>query len=245
MPSRMDKYYQAGETTQKRSQRNQDLYKSIYDDVEYTNVEGISIIEKNEKIDIDKIRELLNRDQPKPQRSVDIRDIKIEKEEPQPKEEEKNYDIRDILDKAKSERPEQSVQKKLSNTQYNILKNLNLDQQFEPKETVDEDELKNMIESITINSKLSQTGDLLDDLKTIHDSSLKSQIEKEEPKEEEMDKTFFTSSLGFTSNDFEDLKDIKQEVKKNNTLVKVLLFIFLVVIATGIMFILYHFIGSK
>lgn len=245
MPSRMDKYYQSDVTLQKRSRRNQDLYKSIYDDVEYTNVEGISIIEKNERIDIDKIKELLNKDQPKPQRTLDIRDINIDKKEEKSFEEEKNYDLKDVLDKAKSERPEQPVKPKLSNTQYNILKNLNLDQQFEEKNTVDDDELKSMIEAITINSKLGQTGDLLDDLKTIHDSSLRSQIEKEEQPEDEMDKSFFTSSLGFTSNDFEELKDIKQEVKKNNTLVKVLLFIFLVVIATGIMFILYHFLGSK
>ena len=32
----------------RRTAKNQDLYKSIYEEAEYSNVEGISIIEKNE-----------------------------------------------------------------------------------------------------------------------------------------------------------------------------------------------------
>ena len=137
------------------------------------------------------------------------------------------------MNKAKNERPEEE---KLANTQYNILKNLNLEQEFKEKRKIDDDELKNMIETITINSKNGQTADLLDDLKTISSSKMKEEIE------EEMDKSFFTSSLGFTSKDFEDLKDIKDEVKKNSLLVKILLFIFSVIVVTGIIFVVYNFI---
>lgn len=243
MPSRMEKYYQTNGEVQKRSRKNEDLYRTMYDDVEYTNVEGISIIEKNERIDIEKIRSLLNIETPKPERSMvtPVRDEKIETFD-----EEKSYDIKDVLSKAKSERPENN---RLANTQYNILKNINLDEKITEKKSIDEDDLKNMIEAITTTSKLSQTGDftndltgdLLDDLKTIHDSNLKKQVEEDD----EMDKSFFTSFADFKTEDFEELKDIKNEVKKNNTLVKIILFIFSVIIVTGIMFIVYHFMGGK
>jgi len=239
MPSRMEKYYQGGTSVKRRSDKNQDLYRTIYEEGEYTNVEGISIIEKNEKIDIEKIRELIgsNKQEEKP------REIKKTTYEPmyQEEEEEKNYDIKDVLNKAKSERPE--TENKFSNTQYNILKNIHLDNNLQAPPTVDDDDLKSMIEAITINSKLGETGDLLDDLKTIHVSNLKEEIEEKEevPKDSEIDRSFFTSSLGFTNDDFEDLKEMKDSLKTNNILTKILLFILLVVIVTGVMFLVYHF----
>lgn len=233
----MEKYYKGGTSVKSRSDRNQDLYRTIYEEGEYTNVEGISIIEKNEKIDIEKIRELIG--------SAKQEEKPKEKTKPvyepmyQEEEEEKSYDIKYVLDKAKSERPE--VENKFSNTQYNILKNIHLDDQLQAPSTVDDNDLKSMIEAITTNSKLGETGDLLDDLKTIHAPELKNQIEEKEEKEPEIDRSFFTSSLGFTSDDFEDLKEMKDSLKTNNLLTKILLFILLVVIITGVMFLVYHF----
>ena len=241
MPSRMEKYYQGGTSVKRRSDKNQDLYRDIYEEGEYTNVEGISIIEKNEKIDIDKIRELIGASQqdtqPKP------REMKKPTYEPlyQEELEEKSYNIKDVLDKAKSERPES--ENKFSNTQYNILKNIQLNDNLQAPQIVNDDDLKSMIEAITINSKLGETGDLLDDLKTIHAPQLKNEIEEKDTteKEPEIDRSFFTSSLGFTNDDFEDLKEMKDSLKTNNILTKILLFILLVVIVTGVMFLVYHF----
>lgn len=241
MPSRMEKYYQGSTSVKSRSDKNQDLYRTIYEEGEYTNVEGISIIEKNEKIDIEKIRELIgsNKQEEKP------KEVKKTSYEPkyQEDEEEKSYDIKDVLDKAKSERP--GSDNKFSNTQYNILKNIHLNDNLQVPSSVDDDDLKSMIEAITINSKLGETGDLLDDLKTIHAPNLKEEVEEkvEAQKEPEIDKSFFTSSLGFTSDDFEDLKEMKESLKTNNILTKILLFILLVVIVTGAMFLVSHFMG--
>lgn len=239
MPSRMDKYYRGATSVKSRSDKNQDLYRTIYEEGEYTNVEGISIIEKNEKIDIEKIRELIG----STKEEVKPKEVKRPSYEPvyQEEEIEKSYDIKDVLDKAKSERPE--GESKFSNTQYNILKNIHLDDQMKAPNNVNDDDLKSMIEAITINSKLGETGDLLDDLKTIHAPNLKEEVEEkvEVPKEPEIDKSFFTSSLGFTSDDFEDLKEMKDSLKTNNLLTKILLFILLVVIVTGVMFLVYHF----
>lgn len=229
MPSRMEKYYTSNEI-KRRTAKNQDLYKSIYDGAEYSNVEGISVIEKDEKIDIDKIYELINGAKKEEQKKEYLPNQQIE---PKTEEEVKNYDILDILSKAKSERPESE----LSNTKYNILKGINLNDNYETP-SVDNSELKNMIEAISNNSKSDYTSDLLDDLKTIHDTKFYEAMKKSEDKpiSPEIDKSFYTSSLSFTDDDFEQIKD---NIDKNNKLTRVLIFILSVIIVTGIMVLVY------
>ena len=244
MPSRMEKYYE----TKSRTSKNKELYRTIYDEAEYTNVEGISVIEKNEKIDIEKIKELINGtnniNKPKEYKKENIKPLTEEIEE------QKNYDIRDVLDKAKSERTDKDS--RYSNTKYNILKDLDLNSDAKVPDNVNEDQLRSMIEAISNKNKTDMTSDLLDDLKSICDPNLKEQV-KEEIKtddtqlqntkliQENLDKSFFTSSLDFSSEDFEDLKEIKENIKKNNILTKILLFILLVIIITGVIFLVYHF----
>jgi len=235
MPSRMEKYYQATDV-KSRTNRNKELYRTIYEEAEYSNVEGISVIERNEKIDIDMIRQLINGANQEMKQREPI-EVPLETDLQSPVEE-KNYDIRDILDKAKNSRPE--VEKRLSNTQYNILKNINLNENVEVPSVKDGD-LKSMIEAISTNSKGGYTTDLFDDLKTIHDREMSEIVNESSNNEVEIDKSFYTSSLGFTKDDFEDIKDMNESIKSNNILTKVLIFILSVVIVTGIMFLIYHF----
>lgn len=241
MPSRMDRYYDSGCTTKNRTSRNQELYKTIYDDVEYSNVEGISIIEKNENIDIGKIKELINSTNDTKKRIIEQ---KKETFNPVIEDyEERNYDINEVLTKAKTERTEEEK----NTTQYDILKGINLNSNLKVPQSLSDEELKNMIESITNNSKINQTGDLLDDLKTIHTQSITQAIDEQCEKDNtvnlnNIDKSFYTSSLGFTSNDFDDLKEIKNDIKKNSLLTKILLFVLLVILVVGIMFVVYNFI---
>ncbi len=244
MPSRMEKYYEM----KSRTVKNKELYRTIYDEAEYTNVEGISVIEKNEKIDIEKIKELINGtnnvNKPKEYKKEEIKPLVEEIEE------QKNYDIRDVLDKAKSERTDRDS--RYSNIQYNVLKNIDLNSDTKVPDNVNEEQLKSMIEAISNNSKNDYTSDLLDDLKSICDPNLKNQVKEEINNEdtqlqntkliqENLDKSFFTSSMDFSSEDFEDLKEIKENIKKNNLLTKILLFILLVIIITGVLFLVYHF----
>lgn len=244
MPSRMEKYYEM----KSRTVKNKELYRTIYDEAEYTNVEGISVIEKNEKIDIEKIKELINGtnnvNKPKEYKKEEIKPLVEEIEE------QKNYDIRDVLDKAKSERTDSDS--RYSNIQYNVLKNIDLNSDTKVPDNVNEEQLKSMIEAISNNSKNDYTSDLLDDLKSICDPNLKNQVKEEINNEdtqlqntkliqENLDKSFFTSSMDFSSEDFEDLKEIKENIKKNNLLTKILLFILLVIIITGVLFLVYHF----
>ena len=92
--------------------------------------------------------------------------------------------------------------------------------------------------------------DLLDDLKsdtkTLNQNSIKKILEeaKEKEKEEkkpsferELDKSFFTSSLNFSDEDFEELKELGSTYRRNSILIKLL--IFAVVAALIIMVVLY------
>ena len=246
MASRMERYYKSSEI-KTRSDKNKELYRTIYDEVEYSNVEGISVIEKNEKIDLEMIKELING-------SKEKKEIKTPRQEKvqtviEMPVEEKNYDICEILDRAKSERSDK--ERKIFDTQYNVLKNPNFSEESN-SEKLDENKLKSMIVAISYNSKRAQTTHLLDDLKTIHDPSVQQEVEAKIEQEEKgfhntraisanIDKSFFTSSLDLTSADFEDLKEIKENVRKNNILTKVLLFVLSVIVVTGIIFLVYHF----
>lgn len=272
MASRMDRYYKTNSETRKRSYRNESLYDTIYDDAtEYSNVEGIARIEHTNEIDIRRIREMLKEEEAKKMRNVvqpvfkrtvplpTIEEINYDKDD-------RNYDIRDILVKAKKEKEEEENDqyRDLKNTQYNILKKLKVDDSIQSgnyeQPSEENDSLRELIHTITTNSMLNELGDkelsldLLDDLKSDHTNTStlnKNAIHKilEEAKEKqkekndneddirELDKSFFTSSLNFSDEDFDELKELSTTYRRNNILIKVLIAI--IVIAIIIMIVLY------
>lgn len=258
MASRMERYYQSDSNVTKRAKRNQDLYRTMYDEAEYSNIEGIATIEKTNEIDLNKIKELLR------EREHQGREIKKSIPEPvhieplvEEPEDMRNYDIRDVLLKAKNQKTDDDKIHSLKNTQYNILKSLNVHSGDEQKE-----ELKELVHTITNTSALNKMGDkelcldLLNDLKsntmTISNSSAMDILLKEEKKkkiepEEEigLDKSFYTSSLNFNDDDFEQLRDMNTNLKKNNLLIKILLFILLVIVVTAIIFAVYEFVIKR
>lgn len=245
MKSRMDKYYET-EMPKARTTKNQSLYRTIYEEVEYSNVEGISIIEKNEKIDMDMIKELINRNSDLNKEKTIVRPKTKEMYHEEVLDDDKSYDIRDVLSKAKDSRVVDN--KRISDTQYNILKGININEAMNAPEEVKTEDLKDMIEAISNNSK-GYTMNLLDDLKSIYDPTMKEKIEEKIEDEkpvfvkEELDKSFFTNSMGFNEDDFEDLKQIKDDVKTNNILTKILIVILSVVILVGIGFLVFHFVA--
>ena len=266
MASRMDRYYHSNSEKNKRSRRNESLYDTIYNDnIEYSNVEGIARIEKTNEIDINRIREMLQEEEKRKQKKTFQPIFKKEEHHPTTFEldekEDRNYDIRDILTKAKEEKKEEEKDqyRNLKNTQYNILKNIKLDNGVVKTEEKDESaELKELIHTITSNSILNQVDDkelsldLLDDLKsdtsTIKQDSIKKILEdakKEKETEQkneseevrELDKSFFTSSLNFSDEDFEELKELGSTYRRNSILIKIL--IAMVVLAIIVMVVLY------
>lgn len=271
MASRMDRYQSSNSETHKRSHRNENLYDTIYsDDMEYSNVEGIAKIEKTNEIDLDRIKEMLRKDEEKKKskrfqpifkKSISFPESSFDDE----KKEGRNYDIRDILSQAKKDKTgeENDKYRDLKNTQYNILKKIKLKDELVKKDSEDEleesEQLKELIHTITNTSLLNKINDkelsldLLDDLKsgnsntsTVNKNSIKQILEEEKEKHikekneadtRDYDKSFFTSSLNFNDDDFEELKELSSTYHKNNRLIKILISI--IVIAVIIMIVLF------
>lgn len=137
MNSRVDKYYDNNTNVGSRTARNNQLYKEI-SKTEINNFEvksNAKVIGNNRggSIDVEKIKSILDthyNDVPK-RRTIQLEKTKTE-EPPKPIFETKEYDINVILDKAKEEKVEsynEARAKKLRDTQFDILSNLNINRE--------------------------------------------------------------------------------------------------------------------
>ena len=272
MASRMDRYYKKEDTKfQGRSVKNKDIYKTIQDLDSYSNIEAVKSIETTNQVDITKVKEMIKeREGYKNERkyhqamkdspigvvnphdkmtssnpSYDILDIKPEKEK---KEKERNYDILDVITKAKENSLDKDDKyRNLKNTDYKELNDLNLRKE-EYKDS--EEELKELIHTISSNSeinKLSDTAGLLDELTSdtmVGDaSSISKVIAKEKALEptitQDLDKSFFGSSFGFSKSDFVDGK-----AKQKNPMKGIVIAIILLCLVS-FAFLAWYFLFSK
>jgi hypothetical protein len=240
MASRMDRYYK----TEERSKKNANLYKEIGELGTYTNIEGIASIENTNEINIQDIKKMLQ-SREEYQRNREYKDF-VKKNEQQEApiqvvpEEEKNYDLKDILSKAKIDHSDKNIKyRNLKNSQFDILKNLNINNK--------EDE---EIENIIINENNGDDLGIFDELKSntmvgdaasikkILTEAKQSEEAAEKEREEEtksvldnLDKSFYTNSFNFSDKDFEDIRNLDSSLKTNNKLIKILIIVFSVLIA--------------
>lgn len=251
MASRMDRYSKTElmNTATARSDRNKSLYKKIEDLDSYTNIAGVATIENKNEIDIEKVKEMLKT---RESSKNDFYEKAKEEEEIIEEEEIRNYDINDLLSKVKEKCSKEEVNfRSLSDKQKKLLKSLN-EKNKQLKE--EDDELEELVKTISNMKAISEkdiedsnTDDvgLLDDLKSdtmVGDaSSIKKIIDEEKEFTREfdtmqIDKSFYTSSFGFTQRDFEELKNINHKLKKDNKFIIILLLIIMVIIVAGVIF---------
>lgn len=267
MVSRMEKYYKNDVATKQRSQKNKELYRSIYDTGEYSNIEGIATMDKNNEIDITKVRNTLkNRENYIRQKQYRQITNKKEKYEEQnishdfTVKEQKNYDIRDILNKAKDKKPIEDTPRSLDNTNYNILKNLKLNNEKDYHKDFEDDDLKELINTITNTSMLNQMNDkelglnMFNLCETTENKiegrqsvkHLLEQAKKYDDKKQntipEIDNSFYTSSMNFNKEDFEEANEYVRKKKSKKILLKIFLFIGLILITGLIIFGVYYLI---
>lgn len=253
MASRMEKYHGNISNSGKRSIRNESLYKDMYENTEYSNIENIATMEKTNEISLEQIRELL-----KERDSIKKRNSTVKREVPrvyQAPVDDRSYDIRDILVKAKDEHVDDNKNRSLRNTQYNILKNINIkdkmDQQDEielEKTLVNTSVLKGFDDnelSLDMLSDLKSSGNTIVEKTNVGDllKEVNEAKDKYEPQDEEgLDRSFYTSSLNFKEEDFEQLKDLQDSIDSNNKMIKVLFFLLFLVIAGVVGFLIFKFI---
>ena len=253
MASRMDRYRnQEVEPTGMRTKRNEHLYARVEAPLEYSSVEGVARIDNTSSVDINKIKELLMREEEPKKRVHPI----IEEQENLDKTgeiatfqdmDEKNYDIRDILNKAKDEREEDNddCYRSLQDTGYDILKNIKIQNQ-EPE--INEKDLKKVGDTTLSLSMLDSLREEEDheESKTIQNllASEKETYREDDDFEEErtLDNSFFTSSLNFSDEDFNELSDeLEEPKKKGNLFLKAILFLVMVALTTAAIFFLANY----
>lgn len=255
MASRMDRYRnQEVEPTGMRTKRNEHLYARVEAPLEYSSVEGVARIDNTSSVDINKIKELLMREEEPKKRVHPI----IEEQDNLDETgeiatfqdlDEKNYDIRDILNKAKGEREEDDDDRyrSLQDTGYDILKNIKIQNQ-EPE--INEKELKQVGDttlSLSMLDSLREDGEdeeskTIQDLLTSEKESLNQEDDDDFEEERTLDNSFFTSSLNFSDEDFNELSDeLDEPKKKGNLFVKAILFLVMVALTTAAIFFLANY----
>lgn len=256
MASRMDRYYKTELISKERSSKNRSLYEEMDDLSKYSNIEGVASIQNSNEIDIDKVKEMLkNSENYGNQKRYERLLREEETSENKSLDNTRSYDINSALSKIKKNDLNDEY-RKLDSEQYNALKtvkNKNLGFDIEKEEQ----ELKELIHTLyasktEIQNKLNNTSfesndvGLLDDLKSntvVGDAaSIKSIIEEEKnsskDEEEAIDNSFYTKSFGFTSSDFEELKDINHKIKKSNRYIIILLVVLIVAVLVALFVIL-------
>ena len=229
MNTRENKY--SNNVGMSRVAKNNDLYKQINNsELDNFNVRSNATVIGNQEreIDVEQIKKILDKrynSAPK-RRSIRIEERPHENiisDEPT-----KEYDLTKVLEKAKDEKVEtyeENRAKKLRNTQYNILSNLNIDgEEKEEVKATPEENLMNLINTITINEakKLEEKNnnsndidplDILSDLKGDDDTQVYESMETEvtkitEIKEKEKEKE--------NNNQITEVKNKNQEKLDNS-----------------------------
>lgn len=186
MKTRINKYYDdTPNIPPRRIKKNNELYEEIKkSELENFDIgSNAKVIGENDsQIDIDKLKDILEKNyQEVPKR----RSLKLDlpEEEEEELEKTKEYDINAILEKAREEKEvdyQSERLKKVRDTQYDILKNLELEEKEVKSKAADEktkDELIDLIATINLNETQNYTKKLQEELKN----------EKEEEEEEEID----------------------------------------------------------
>lgn len=269
MASRMEKYYKSHSASSKRSERNQDLYREIYDLSEYSNIEAVATLEHTNEIDITKIKNMLkNREDYKKQkeyRSLLSREEEMEVEIKKEEEEIRNYDIKEALDKLKETKKADDEYRSLNNTNYSILKELQIRNEGKKELPHTEDkELKEMINTITSTSLLNKLDNeelslnMFEDLASSGETTIENKntiqalleeakaLDKkklDEQRTSEIDNSFYTSSLNLDSKDFEELYEKEERRSKVNLKIKLVVGAILIFVSIFIIFFIYKFIG--
>lgn len=159
MKARIEKYHDdKGDYLPKRTRKNEHLYEEIKE----AKLDNLSIgsnakvIAEQNQIDIDKIKEILEKNYQEPPRRRSSLATEVE-EQNYDLEKTREYDINAILEKAREEKEvdyQEERLKKVRDTQYDILKNLNLQETPEDNKAANpktKEELLDLINTINLN----------------------------------------------------------------------------------------------
>lgn len=272
MNTRMDKYKDIQEDVPSRASKNKELYKQVYN--AYDEYENLIVPSNSKEITLEELqKEITTRSDY--QKQKDLRDFKedninnkvIRKEKIKEKQrkEIEIYDIKQLLDKAVSEKKEESLVE-LSLTNDNYLKKLKIDElktsnnvtNIELIKDIYNEQIKEFNEQdvgdeFAQNDELLETANLsleiLSDLKGDDDKTvISAPIKSDELPKDIEEESFYSSEFKFSKKDFENKKyddnityedDTEIDSSNNKFFLKVFLIIFC--LSLVIMLIVYLF----
>lgn len=213
MATRMEKYKDNAVKTS-RSSRNKNLYNTMYNFEKYSNIEGVASMDSKNEIDLSKVKEMI--DSRENNRTRQFRKIETERTTEElpvvrkryTEDVDSNYDIMNVLKEARENKKPDNKERVLDNTNYDVLKKLNLGKNkvdLDKDKTDDEkkEDLKELIETISNTSMLNKIDDqdlatdmfqdlISDDTKVGEIQDISEFMEKDE---RTMDDSFFTSKI--------------------------------------------------
>ncbi|MEG0021241.1 MAG: hypothetical protein RSB77_02800 [Bacilli bacterium] len=260
MASRMEKFH--NETNAgKRVVKNQELYKHIYENEKYTNIEGVLETDLN-TVNIYKLKDTIDKHEKQTSEKKQLvkRDVELDMSNSSEMEEEDNHDLNELLNKAKEEKEEDEIDKyrSLKIEEFTVLKKIkDKNKKFNKKEKDKEikEELMNTMqlskEELESLEDQELCIDLFSDLqnnsiggeseKSINDLINEAKEENEEDTEN-LDGCFNTQSMKLSKKDFDDTIALEKiKIEKKRKLPKILGIIFLILlIILGIIYVLFY-----
>lgn len=253
MESRMEKYYNNDIQEYSRSKKNTNLYKEVYGS--YSQLEYLPVSDNVSEIDASRLKEIVaSREDYQKSKSSQVA---LMEERPVKKyEEQKVYDINELIEKARNSKPK--VQAPKENIQsYNFLKTLEsnelLKSQINEAKKLEEIKQEQIINKQTTNtlsldilSDLKPTGDTVvmepistSDKNTLNDIPIDNRIK------DDNDKTFYSGSYKFSKSDFFEEDDDFSDLKKKSSFGKaILIIVMLSICITGVYFLI-KFLGTR
>ena len=153
----------------------------------------------------------------------------------------KEYDINEIIARAKSEQTVDYLQdrlKKINNTNHNILENLNINSKSDSK-NAEEDELMSLINTITQLEVQNQ------EKARKEEAELLSLEQTQTISSETMENSFFTGNMKVQEKDYEDFNDIQKDLKSNSVIINILVGIFILTIIGLTVFLLNNYLNLE
>lgn len=232
MPSRMEKYYQTDNTINRRTNKNKDLYNEIHNNLDYNSIKPVSNINEISPAKLNEMLKNENRIEPKTYQ-VKNKTVNIEENE------DSSYDINEALERAKSNSVIKSDYHKLKEEQLNLLKKI---ESYKASKQEQDENLNELLNTIASTKLLNDLNDrdlslgLLGDLKSGNENTVVGGIDSinkvmhdipkvklDDSEKNEIDRSFYTSSMNFNDEDFDDIKEIKNKLRKNNSLMKIMI----------------------
>ena len=219
MDSRMDKYKNHDNSVPTRSNKNQELYKQIYN--AYDEFENLMVPSNAREITMSELKkEIASRSiYHDKKENDDVRDkdngISVQKEKKRVQDKPQVYDIKELLDKAISSQEDNGEDiDTLSSGDY--LKKIKLDNLRTNIEQVKELYDDTLNEEMDNDESLLKTANLsleiLSDLKSDNDQTLvEAPIKNSELPEDKKESDFYSSKYKFSKKDFESKEEVIEE----------------------------------